>query len=297
MREDEIWEKGEELGLSDKLGTNKSQQPWKSVYIAIYNDIKSENPTFKQVSKRPTLYALADQTFSDKQLEKRQTETESFSESTNYNERCLHPVLVKYLYSSQHFMCLAKTIYHENSKRTEKNANRWTYPDLIGIYFPFDDYEKLTLDTLSTLGEKSFRVFSFEMKKDISLSNLREYYFQAVSNSTWANEGYLVAPVISCDEDFLSELSLLNNTFGIGVIRLAIDHPEQSEILFYSRKHDTLDTNMLNKLIERNEHVSKIFTCVNESNNLKKVVRDENTFDQVLDDEVYYKYLAEKQML
>jgi hypothetical protein len=30
------------------------------------------------------------------------------------------------------------------------------------------------------------------MKKELNFSNLRESYFQAVSNSSWANEGYLV---------------------------------------------------------------------------------------------------------
>lgn len=27
----------------------------------------------------------------------------------------------------------------------------------------------------------------------MNFTNLREYYFQAVSNSSWANEGYIVA--------------------------------------------------------------------------------------------------------
>ena len=58
------------------------------------------------------------------------------------------------------------------------------------------------------------------MKKTLNFTNLREYYFQAVSNSSWANEGYIVALGIDEDDSFLAELKRLNNAFGIGVIKL-----------------------------------------------------------------------------
>ena len=58
------------------------------------------------------------------------------------------------------------------------------------------------------------------MKKTLNFTNLREYYFQAVSNSSWANEGYIVALDIDEDDSFLAELKRLNNAFGIGVIKL-----------------------------------------------------------------------------
>lgn len=43
--------------------------------------------------------------------------------------------------------------------------------------------------------------------------------FQAVSNSSWANEGYLVV-LQEIDSEVLSELRRLNQSFGIGVIKL-----------------------------------------------------------------------------
>ncbi len=58
------------------------------------------------------------------------------------------------------------------------------------------------------------------MKKTLNFTNLREYYFQAVSNSSWANEGYIVALDIDEDDSFFAELKRLNNAFGIGVIKL-----------------------------------------------------------------------------
>lgn len=85
----------------------------------------------------------------------------------------------------------------------------------------------MTLKKLKLFNEQPYKVFSFEMKQKLDLGNLRSEYFQAVSNSSWANEGYLVAPIITTEnEDFMSELTLLNNSFGIGVIKLNItSHP------------------------------------------------------------------------
>lgn len=292
----EIWAEGQKLGLDKKLGT-EGKTPWHSIGAQIYTEIKnSEHSRFKQVSKRPALFALTEQEFSEKFVASRSAEAEESVKETKYNERSLHPVLVKYLDTNAHFNCLTKTIFHEVSKKKSKNADKWTHPDLIGIYFPFKDYEKLTLDTLALLNEKSYKVFAFEMKINITLANLREYYFQAVSNSSWANEGYLVAPNISDDDDFMSELSLLNNAFGIGVIKLNIEFPEQSEILFYSKLRNSIDINMLDKLISKNNNVQEIFNNLVESNQLSRIV-NKNDFDEVLNDDEYKTYIKNNNMI
>ena len=292
----EIWEEGKKLGLDKKLET-EGKTPWFSIGARIYTEIRDrgDKSRFKQVSKRPALFALTEQKVDDSVLICRSAEIEE-EVPAKYNERALHPVLVKYLDTNAHFNCLTKTIYHEHSKKKSKNADKWTHPDLIGIYFPFNDYEKLTLDTLSLLNEKSYKIFAFEMKINISLGNLREYYFQAVSNSSWANEGYLVAPNISADDDFMSELSLLNNAFGIGVIKLNIEFPEQSEILFYAKQHDKIDVNMLDKLISKNDNVEEVFRNLVESNQLSRIV-DKNGFDPVLDEEKYTEHIKKNNMV
>ncbi len=83
----------------------------------------------------------------------------------------------------------------------------------------------------------------------MSTGKLREYFFQAVSNSSWANEGYLVASSISNDSDFLEDLQRLSNAFGIGVIRLDIEYAAQSEILFQAQQRETLDwSSMVDRL-------------------------------------------------
>jgi hypothetical protein len=91
-------------------------------------------------------------------------------------------------------------------------------------------------------------LFSFELKKEITFVNLRESFFQTVSNSSWANEGYLVAAEISSDEEFRAELRRLSISFGVGVIQLNLDDPDSSAILFPARTRENLDWNAMNKL-------------------------------------------------
>ncbi len=94
----------------------------------------------------------------------------------------------------------------------------------------------------------AIKLFSFELKRDLTFANLRESFFQTVSNSSWANEGYLVAAEISGDEEFRTELRRLSTSFGIGVIHLHIDDPDASEILFPARTRENLDWDAINKL-------------------------------------------------
>lgn len=111
------------------------------------------------------------------------------------------------------------------------------HPDIVGIYYPFNDYSTQVINLFSIVAEEPYKLFSFEMKKEINYSNLREYYFQAVSNSSWANEGYLVTLKIKDnDEDIYEELRRLNNAFGIGIIKLNPVNISQSEILFLAMK-------------------------------------------------------------
>ncbi len=80
------------------------------------------------------------------------------------------------------------------------------------------------------------------------MSNLREAFFQAVSNSSWANESYLVAAKISDGQDFLSELKRLSSSFNIGVIKLNTSSPDLSEIMLPARYKESLDWDTINKL-------------------------------------------------
>lgn len=89
----------------------------------------------------------------------------------------------------------------------------------------------MTLKVQKSISVNTLKIFSFELKLYLAFSNLREYYFQAASNSSWANEGYLVCLEIKDDIELFNELKRLNNAFGIGIIKLNKDDVSQSEIL------------------------------------------------------------------
>ena len=55
----------------------------------------------------------------------------------------------------------------------------------------------------------TFKLSSYELKKEInSDTELKKADFQAVSNSSWANEGYLASTKILDDDEFLYEVRL-----------------------------------------------------------------------------------------
>ena len=127
-------------------------------------------------------------------------------------------------------------------------------------------------------------LYSFELKQEVKFSNIRECYFQAVSNSSWANEGYLVAANICEDEDFREELKRLTSSFGIGIIHLNTDSPIDSEILFQARYKEELDLNTINKLYKDNSDFKKFIESINETlqSPTKRIYKED--FDEVIEE-------------
>jgi hypothetical protein len=120
-------------------------------------------------------------------------------EKYTYKESQLHSFLCYFV--DQRFSGLSKTIRHATSGKGE--FGEWVHPDMIGVHYPMEDWRTEVVDLSATIGALAVKLYLFEVKKRLSFSNLREAFFQAVSNSSWANEGYLVAADISTDEDFL----------------------------------------------------------------------------------------------
>jgi hypothetical protein len=165
-----------------------------------------------------------------------------------YKERQLHPFVSRFAYYVFRGV-FCKTIYHENSSK--KNYAEWLHPDLVGFWFPFEDYNKELL-ALSGSGLSIARFYSFELKRELTFGNLRESFFQAVSNSTWAHEGYLIAANIEDSEDLRDELSRLSGSFGIGVIELDLKDPQLSKVLFPAKSRESIDWDGANKLAKEN---------------------------------------------
>lgn len=282
----EIWENAVKYNISCKVDSS-GKTPWATLGARIYTDIKdNKNTPFVQVSKRPAKFYL-------KELN---NEVIIHDENINYKykERDLHPLLVKFIYSSPHFKCYSKTIYHEVSVKKIKGYNRWLHPDIVGVYFPFDDYMLETQKLQESFKVSSFKLFSFELKIKLTFNNLRECYFQAVSNSSWANEGYLVAIDIEDDDLLKNELRRLNNSFGIGIILLNPIEIEQSEIVLPAKEKEFVDWDTIDRLVEENKDFNQFISDLTEDIKVRKV---KSIYDKVLEDNEYKKYIKDKGLM
>lgn len=178
-----------------------------------------------------------------------------------YEERDLHKLLSSYLKNSDTY---SKTIFHEQSNGKDSNQI-WTHPDIIGIKF-LNLQSKISQNFLKSINRvDTFKLSSYELKREInSDSELKKAYFQAVSNSSWANYGYLVAFEFS--DSLKEEMTRLNQSFGIGIIELNAN-PYQSKVLFPAVYRE-LDFKTIDKLCKINreferfiEQTEKILTA------------------------------------
>ncbi len=143
-------------------------------------------------------------------------------------------------------------------------------------------------------GQKRHKLFSFELKIRINFSNLKESYFQAVSNSTWANEGYLVV-FEEIKDKVLDELRRLSQSFGIGVIKLESEI-SNSKILLPAKERE-IDIPTLNMLIEQSpKDFEPFMKKINKQieKGLDTAVDMGEFFDEALDDEAMRKYIKDK---
>jgi hypothetical protein len=165
-------------------------------------------------------------------------------------ERELHPVLAWFADARLNGV-LVKTIFQVRSKK--KAFGEWVHPDLVGVLFPRRALEnELTLRLSSALSAPLCRVYSFELKLSLNFGNLRESFFQAVSNSSWAHEAYLVASLIDDSPEFFQELERLCEAFGLGVIQLPVPDVLSSSVRIPARARAELDWTTVDKLAEMN---------------------------------------------
>ena len=205
----------------------------------------------------------------DKRSQKRFfLKTKNIPEVKIIPESSLHPYLVKF--AKERFNVYCKTINALKFIKKRDKIGKWTNLDIVGTNLAILNLNPLFQKEVEKLGIVSTKVvqfYSFELKLKIDKSNITECYFQAVSNSSWANLGYLVVGDLDTNPIFLSNLARLNNGYGIGVIKLNLDNPSNSEIIVSARERETIDINFMNFLSGINhdfynfvESVSNIIT-------------------------------------
>ncbi len=207
--------------------------------------------------------------------------TKDIPEATVIPESSLHPYLVKF--ARERFRVYCKTINALKVSKKKDKIGKWTNPDIIGINPVILDLNPLFQTEIEKLGLFSTKVmqfYSFELKLKIDKSNFTECYFQAVSNSAWANFGYLVVADLDTDSGFLSNLTRLNNGYGIGVIKLNLDNPIKSEIVVSAREREIVDINFMNFLADMNLDFYGLIDTARKIINNKTI--DENKFDDIM---------------
>lgn len=255
----DVWSIGNDNGLVSKLSIS-GKTPWQTLGARLFVDIR-DNPEsrFMKVGKNPArfwLVARKDELTSDDLKEAGSTKAPSArKDEFSFHERKLHPLLAYFAFTNTSFnrgrQIYTKTIFHEKSKHNA--LNEWVHPDMVGFYSPIDDWNGKLLEFNKATDKTAIRLYSFEIKKRVDRGNYREYFFQAVSNSSWANEGYLVTCSVQQQDDLLSELERLSASFGIGIIVLDLTDIDSSTVLYPARAKDYLDWETMNKLCEQND--------------------------------------------
>ncbi|MEG6508616.1 HTH domain-containing protein [Methyloligella sp. 2.7D] len=273
----EIWKVATAKGYDSQL-QSQGKTPGQTLYSAVFLD-QRDNPLseFVKVGTRPARYFLKELATKQRanELERVASSDPKVPEKYHYKESSLHPFLSYFV--DQQFNAYAKTIRHNTSSR--KEFGEWVHPDVIAIHYPLRDWCLDVVELSAAMGAMAVKFYSFEIKKRLSFGNLREAFFQAVSNSSWSNEGYLAAADISTDDDFQSELRRLSASFGIGVVQLDVEDPNASQVLFPARERDTLDWDTLDKL-GMNQDVRGLLKRV--KNDLKTTEIRKEDWDRIL---------------
>ncbi|MCQ2873770.1 COG2958 family protein [Helicobacter pylori] len=252
----ELFEKGEIANMFDYWGKTPHQSVSSLIYTALN---KGEELPFLKVQEKPVLIAL-------KGAAKEpvlSAEKISAPSVKIMHERDLHPFLTYMAYYNENLKCYTKTIFHEESLKLPKGMDRWLYPDMVGVRFL---HAELSNENLIAFSKKfdtlPVKLVSFELKKEISVNNCRECYFQAISNSSWANEGYLVGRHIDTHNPQLMDLlKRLHASFGIGVIDLRTDE-DKSAILLNAKYKEKIDYTMAQELSDKNPKFSGFLKSV-----------------------------------
>ena len=165
----------------------------------------------------------------------------------------MYPLLATFLIS-RHRKVYPKRIDEKKSSNSHgKDGNKWLHPDMVGLEDLASGWDYQMKDLSAKAGARQAKLWSFEVKLEVPRSKVREYYFQAVSNSTWANYGYLVAATIK--DDAMAELRVLHELHGIGVIVLDIANPaDDSSIEIPARERPEVDWGTCNRIAAENKH-------------------------------------------
>ncbi|PJB71886.1 MAG: HrgA protein [Alphaproteobacteria bacterium CG_4_9_14_3_um_filter_47_13] len=215
--------------------------------------LQKNNPEIKTTEGRPRKYYFTfktneEEVLSADKIEIRNSKSDGLIKTAELD---LYPKLSEFLWSEHEIY--SKRIDEKRSRNSRgAGGNKWLYPDLVGMEDLSQDWHREIKDCVKQYADKKTKLWSFEVKVLINRSNVREVFFQAVSNSSWANFGYLVASEIE-GADTLKELRILSSLHGIGFIRLDAENPSESQVMIPAKERIEIDWNTANRLAEENK--------------------------------------------
>jgi hypothetical protein len=279
---DEIWNEAMQSGAVQQLKI-RGKTPIATLGARLYVDTRDNpNSKFVKVGARPSRFFLKSLAGNlPPQLLQTTLPAAKPSAKAAYSERDLHPFLVYFAHAR--FGAYCKTIYHERSKKGS-SFNQWLHPDLAGLTLTTQDWKREVVEFSKQAGYALAKLYSFEIKMSLDFSNLREAFFQSVSNSSWANEGYIVIAELNENAEFQSELRRLSDSFGIGVINLDLKDPDGSEIVYSAREKSELDWETINKIAEQNPDFQDFMQAARNAVMVNKP--NPADFDEIEDDAV-----------
>ena len=287
----EIWNEGVRLGFHKKVQTVEWDDSLKGERIRSIASNMAKRPSFSQTDGRPAKFYTQISEGDDSgsvQPSLSQRGGVSFA-----HERDVHPVLA---YVANQILLgggkkvWTKTIKHENSEKP--GYSEWLHPDMVGIHMPSWHNKALAeLGKAIATDSSMLAFYSFEIKQTINTSNYRESFFQAVSNSSWANEGYLVALNIRENApDLMLELERLSSAFGIGVMQLCDQSGDlrDNPVVYPAQRRNSLNWATMDKLARLNPEFSDFVARVQGDfeSTTRKVIHER--YDQIEDDIVAY---------
>lgn len=225
---------------------------------ATWRTIVERNEYISTLETRPRLFfysspEAADESQSVNESEASDNETAEIAievpATRELLEKDLYPILGEYLFHSE--SCWSMRIDEgKGSNRRGSGGNHWLYPDVVGVVGLQKSWGSEIKQTSELFHPKKAHLFSFEVKRTIGVSNIRQSAFQTISNSSWANYGYLVAAEL--DSKARDELDLLCASHGIGFILLDIHNPSDSQILIPALFRENVNWEGLSRLANEN---------------------------------------------
>lgn len=180
-------------------------------------------------------------------------------------EEALYEPLRQYL-RTKHNVYANRIDERKGSNSKGKGGNHWLFPDIAGFRPISEEWSNRQKEIMKLVGGSQIEFWSIEVKRELGMRNLRESYFQAVSNSSWANLGYLAAPFRSGRgrNEMLEELQMLSDLHGVGFLRLdfAPEGTLSGEIMLPARRKENADWTSLNRLTKENDGLMDLIVKV-----------------------------------